>query len=48
MYEHPLLKFDPIAFIFRAAFRDSVMKGITSPAQLEEQRVPDGESMLEL
>lgn len=43
-----MLKFDVAAFLLALAFRDDVFDGIASPAQLWEQRVPEGDSLLQL
>ena len=48
VYEHPLLKFDSTGFLLKILFRDRMLLGIDTPAQLWEQRVPEGEGMLEL
>ena len=48
VYEHPLLKFDSTCFLLQMAFRDGMFPGIATPAQLWEQRVPEGEPLLEL
>ena len=48
VYEHPLLKFDCTGFLLQMAFRDGILTGFDTPAQLWEQRVPEGEPLLEL
>ena len=48
VYEHPLLKYDSTGFLLQMVFRDSIFLGIDTPAQLWEQRVPEGEPLLEL
>lgn len=48
VYEHPLLKFDLTGFLLQMVFRDGMLLGIDTPAQLWEQCVPEGEGMLEL
>jgi hypothetical protein len=48
VYEHPLLKFDFTGFLLQMAFRDGILPGFDTPAQLWERRVPEGEPLLEL
>jgi hypothetical protein len=47
-YEHGKLRFDITAFLLALTFRDAVFVGISSPADLWDFRVPEGEPQLEL
>ena len=47
-YEHGILRFDITAFLLLLVFRDDVLIGIRSPADLWDFRVPEGEPLLEL
>lgn len=48
IYEHSLVKFDYTGFLLHMVFRDSILLGFDTPAQLWEQRVPESEPLLEL